>query len=171
MDFQQLIKDRFSVRKFAPTPIEEEKLTTILEAAQVAPTACNNQPQRIYVLKSKEALTKISSVVKYIFNAPLVFMICVNEDVSWKNSRDAGYSSGEMDASIVCTQMMLQAQALGLGSLWIRGYATEDVTRLFPLPLGERLVCLLAVGYAAPDAKPAPYHTKREPLENIVRFL
>ena len=53
MTFQELARERYSVRSFKDMPIEEEKLNLILEAGRVAPTACNNQPQKIYVAKSE----------------------------------------------------------------------------------------------------------------------
>ena len=171
MDFSQLVRERCSVRKFSEAPVEPEKLRAVLEAGRLAPTACNNQPQRIYVLQSPEALAKIRGVVKYAFNAPIVLMICVNEDAAWKNQREPGFSSGEMDATIVCDHMMLQAADLGLGTTWVRGYTTEDVMRAFPLPLGERLVCLLPLGYPAEDARPAPQHSVRRPMEDLVKTL
>ena len=55
MTFMELAKSRFSVRAYQPQPIEDEKLQRILEAGRVAPTACNNQPQKIYVVKTEEA--------------------------------------------------------------------------------------------------------------------
>ena len=54
MNFEELIKARYSCRKFKDTPIEKEKIDKILEAALVAPTACNLQPQKILVLTDKE---------------------------------------------------------------------------------------------------------------------
>ena len=54
--FLKLAKDRFSVRYYAKTPVEQEKIDAILEAARVAPTAKNLQPFHIYVLKSEEAI-------------------------------------------------------------------------------------------------------------------
>ena len=54
MTFFELAKARYSVRKFKKDMIEDAKLDAILEAGRVAPTACNNQPQKIYVVKSKE---------------------------------------------------------------------------------------------------------------------
>ena len=51
MSFLDLAKERYSVRKFKDMPIEAEKMQAILEAAKVAPTACNNQPQKIYVVE------------------------------------------------------------------------------------------------------------------------
>ena len=56
MDFLELAKRRYSERRFDPRPVEQEKLDRILEAGRVVPTAHNNQPQRIYVLRSPEAL-------------------------------------------------------------------------------------------------------------------
>ena len=54
MNYSELIRERYSVRAYKDTPVEEEKLAAILEAARLAPTACNNQPQKIYVVKSEE---------------------------------------------------------------------------------------------------------------------
>ena len=54
MTFQELTRSRYSVRSFKDTPIEEEKLALILEAGRIAPTACNNQPQKIYIAKARK---------------------------------------------------------------------------------------------------------------------
>ena len=58
MTFYELAKNRYSVRTFKPDPIEPEKLDKILQAGRIAPTACNYQPQRIYVAKSEGARLK-----------------------------------------------------------------------------------------------------------------
>ena len=70
MEFLELAKQRYSERSFSSTPIEEDKLYKILEAGRIAPTACNNQPQRFYVLKSKAALTKAAALTN-VYNAPV----------------------------------------------------------------------------------------------------
>ncbi|MCR4666752.1 MAG: nitroreductase family protein [Desulfovibrio sp.] len=171
MEFSDVIKQRYSVRRYSERPVEETKLEAVLEAGRLAPTACNNQPQKIYVLKSGESLAKIRSCIKYAFNAPIVLLVCVNEDDAWKNSREPGYSSGEMDAAIVTTHMMLAAANEGLGSLWVRGYTTTDVLRVFPLPLGERLVCILLLGYPAETSAPSSHHLKRKLLDTMVTTL
>lgn len=62
MDFQSLSAARYSLRKFSSQPVEPEKLAQILEAGRNAPTAHNNQPQRIFVLQSPEALEKPTPV-------------------------------------------------------------------------------------------------------------
>ena len=74
MNFLDLARNRYSERSFADTPIEEEKLYKILEAGRIAPTTCNNQPQRFYVLKSADALKKAAKLA-HIYGAPIVILV------------------------------------------------------------------------------------------------
>lgn len=64
MEFMKLAAQRYSVRKFSDAPVEPEKLSAVLEARNVAPTAKNLQPQRIYVLSSAEALEKVDGLTR-----------------------------------------------------------------------------------------------------------
>ena len=59
MDLMDISRKRFTLRRFASTPVEEEKLAKILEAGRWAPTAVNGQPQRILVLNTPEDLEKV----------------------------------------------------------------------------------------------------------------
>ena len=78
MKFEQLIKDRYSCRKFKNTPVEKEKIEKILEAALVAPTACNLQPQRILVLTDKNIIKALmmKNAQDTRLTLPL-FLLCV----------------------------------------------------------------------------------------------
>ena len=116
MTFLELAESRFSVRRFEKTAVEQEKIDAILRAAQLAPTAKNLQPQKIYVLKSEEAIKKINEVTSRAYQAPLVFVVCYDKNIAWTNPLDNNASSGEMDATIVGTHMMLEAAEQGLGS-------------------------------------------------------
>lgn len=172
MDFMDLAQQRFSVRSFSDKAVEQEKIDLILKAAQLAPTAVNYQPQVIYVLQSKEALTKINGVCRCIYGAPLVFLVCSDESKTWKSQTEPGYSTGEMDCSIVCTHMMLEAWEEGLGSCWVRLFSVEEVSRAFGLPDHIKPICLLPVGYAAQGCKPyAPWHDVYRPIEDFAKFL
>ena len=75
MTFQTLAQTRYSVRSFQNRPIEEETLNWILEAGRVAPTACNFQPQKIYVAKSAESRQKLASVCRCTFDAPVILVV------------------------------------------------------------------------------------------------
>lgn len=77
--FLDLAEVRFSVRKYAQTPVEQEKIDSILRAAQLAPTAKNLQPQHIYVLKSPEAIAKVNEVTSRAYKAPVVFVVCYDQ--------------------------------------------------------------------------------------------
>lgn len=134
MNFMEVAADRYSVRSFSDKPVEQEKIDLILKAAQLAPTAVNFQPQMIYVLKSEAALGKINRLCRCIYGAPLVFLICSDERKTWKSQTEPGYSAGEMDCSIVCTHMMLEAWELGVGSVWVRLFDVNKVAKAFDLP-------------------------------------
>lgn len=83
MSFSTLCHERFSARKYIDKKVEEEKIAAILEAGRVAPTAKNNQPQRIYLLKSDEALQKIRGITPCTFGAPMVLLVCADESRAW----------------------------------------------------------------------------------------
>ena len=160
MNFLELAKNRYSVRNFQHTPIEEEKLNLILEAGRIAPTACNNQPQKIYVAKSKESREKLASVCPCTFDAPVILVVCYDHTRNWKSKLMPGYESGETDAAIVCTHMMLQAADLGIGSCWVGYFNAQAVSDVLGLPEHVTVSALLPIGYAAENAKPAPLHTQ-----------
>ena len=159
MSFLELAAERFSVRSFTDKPIEQEKMDLILKAAQLAPTAVNYQPQMIYVLKSKAAIEKINRLCHCIYGAPMVFLVCSDERRTWKSPTEQGYSTGEMDCSIICTHMMLEAWELGVGSVWVRLFDVRAVAKAFNLPPYIKPVCLLPIGYMSDDCVPyAPWH-------------
>ena len=171
MTFFELAKARYSVRAFQDTPIEEEKLNLILEAGRIAPTACNNQPQKIYVAKSEEARKKLAGVCRCTFDAPVILVVCYDRTRDWKNTLLPGYESGETDAAIVCTHMMLQAADLGIGSCWVGYFNAHTVAEVLDLPENVIVSALLPMGYAAENAHPAPLHTQyRDFADTIIEI-
>ncbi|ASW43787.1 nitroreductase family protein [Clostridium isatidis] len=169
MEFLQLAKDRYSVRKFSDKKVEKEKLDLILEAGRVAPTAVNFQPQRILVIDSEESLEKVKSCTRFHFDAPLTLLICYDSTVSWKRSYDQK-EMGEVDASIVITHMMLQAAELGLGTTWVGHFDPEAIREKFDLPEYLIPVALLPMGYPSSDSKPNPLHEKRYDIDKTVFY-
>ena len=170
--FLEIARARWSLRSFSPKPIEDEKLHRILQAGQIAPTAVNYQPQKIFVLQSPEALRKIRSLTKSTYGSPCVLLVCYDDNISWHSPFVKGYNSGEMDATIVCTHMMLEAWDQGIGSCWVLLFDPADVSRAFNLPSNIHPVCLLPIGYAAPDAQPyRPWHDVFRPLSETVEII
>lgn len=170
MDFDKLAAERYSVRDFAATPVEEWKIDKILEAARVAPTAVNFQPQKLYVIESPEAMERLAAI-RPVFGAPAAIIICYDDTRSWKNSRDNGHDSGEVDAAIVTTHMMLQAWELGLGSCWIGAFSPAAISEAFCIPSNEHPVVILPLGYPATGCTPSEKHSSFRKADDFIKFL
>lgn len=174
MDFLNLCKERYSVRKFSQKKVEDEKLLKVLEAGRLAPTAKNTQSQRIFVLKSSEALKKVKDATPMAYNAPIILLVCYETSESYKNPNETkykNYDGGEVDAAIVVTSMMYEAQNLGLGTLWARGFDSAKIIQAFNLPENLHVVCLLDIGYPAEDSTPSERHYIRKELSETVKEL
>ena len=174
MDFLELCRTRYSVRRFAQRTVETDKLERILEAGRLAPTAKNCQSHRIFVLKSNEALAKVRAATRMAFDAPVVLMVCYDEEQSYKNTADthfARYDGGEVDAAIVVSAMMMEATEMGLGTLWARGFDSQRLYDAFPEIAHLHLVCLLDIGYPAEGSTPSDRHSDRKPLSQTVTEL
>lgn len=170
MSFLDLARARYSVRKFKTQPIARETLEQVLAAGRAAPTACNNQPQRILVVQSEEGLAGIRKCTPYSFGAPTVLVVCYNAEESWKRVKFDGAEFGGQDACIVVTHLMLAAADLGLGTTWVGYFDPDALRRAFALPENIVPVALLPVGYPAEDAAPNVSHTKRRPLAETVFY-
>ncbi|MFV0527772.1 MAG: nitroreductase family protein [Lachnospiraceae bacterium] len=168
MSFLDLAKRRYSVRTYLTKKVEQEQIDRILEAAWVAPTAANKQPQRIFVLQSEEALEKVGKAAR-VFQAPLVFLICSDTREAWQRRHD-GHQSTDIDASIITDHMMLEATELGLGSVWICAFRPQVIIEEFELPEYLVPVNLLAVGYADEEPLSANRHKglRKEISETVI---
>lgn len=169
LDFLKLAKERFSVRKFTNQKVEAEKIDLILDAASLAPTACNNQPQRILVLDSDKGLDKLKDCTNYHFDAPLAFIVCYDNEVSWKRRYD-DKDEGDIDASIVTCHMVLEIANLGLGCTWVGSFDPKTVREFYHLPNNVIPVAILPTGYKSEDAVPHPLHNKRLRKKDFVFY-
>ena len=170
MDFLELAKSRYSCRRFSDRQVEDEKIEKLLEAARLAPTAVNFQPQRIIVVKSEEALNKLKKGISPNLNPTLAFIISYDKNACWVREYD-GASSGEVDASIVATHVMLEAANLGLGSTWVMHFNPLVVEEEFELDDNIIPVVVLVMGYPAVDAAPSANHSKRKDIKEISKIL
>ena len=167
IDFLELAKGRYSVRKFSDKPVEQEVIDKILEAGKVAPTAANIQPQKIYVLRSEEAMQIANKLSPCIFGAPQTFIICY--DANRACPRGEG-NYGDIDCTIVLTHMMLEAWNLGVGTCMVGMFNADETRKALNLPDNIHPVLFMPFGYPAPDATPSAKHTDYLPLEETVEF-
>ena len=166
--FLELVRDRYSCRDFKDTPLTDEQIAGILEAARVAPTAANKQPVHVWVVKSPEALKKLKNATSYIYGAPVVFMVGAKPDAAWVRKYD-GKNGAEVDAAIVGTHIMLAASALGLGNVWVGSFDPARIKADFPETEGYEVVCLFPVG--VPAAPAGANHDQRQPLGQFASEL
>ncbi len=170
MDFLELAKERYSCRKFAECKVEEEKITKILETAQVAPTAHNIQPFKIWVVEKDEDIEKIKLATPCHFDAKLFFVLGAKSDEGWIRKYD-GKAFADVDTAIVGTHMMMEIQDLGLATTWVGHFKSQVMKEQFPMMEGYELIAIFPVGYAAEDAKPIDMHFQRKNMEELVTRL
>ena len=75
MEFKEVVKNRYSCKKYSDRQVEAEKLTAILNAGRLAPTAKNLHEQHVYVLQSAGALAGIDAVTPCRYGAPTVLVV------------------------------------------------------------------------------------------------
>ncbi len=172
MGFLKLAHERYSCRSLSSAPVEQEKVDAILEAALASPTAKNQQPVRIWVLKSEEARAAAAEAARFPFvkQAPVIFVIGSIAGEAWVRPFDQK-NFADVDAAIVATHMMLEIQDQGLGTTWVGFMDPEKLYEAFPDMRGAELVAMFPVGYPAEDAEPSERHLKSRTKEELVSEL
>lgn len=168
--FLRLAAERYSCRSFSDSPLSDSELTSLLEAARLAPSAVNKQPVHVWVFKSPESRKTLKEVSNYTFDAPLILLVACRKEDAWVRKYD-GKNSAEVDAAIVGTHIMMEAASLQLGCTWVASFDPAKLKQLFPQLDGWEPVALFPVGHPAPDAAPSPRHSDRKPLEEFVSEL
>lgn len=169
MNFIELAKKRYSCRSYADRPVEPEVLEKILEAAHVAPTGANRQPQRLIVVQTAAGLEKLSLAAN-LHGAPAAIVVCGDNEAVWTRGYDQKKIT-DIDATIVTDHMMLAAADLGVDSVWICAFDPAAVRREFAIPETWEIVNILALGYGnATPKSPDRHKTDRVPVETYVRY-
>lgn len=170
MEFKEVIKNRYSCKKFGDKPVEKEKLDAILSAGRLAPTAKNLQEQKIYVVQSEEGLAKIDQITPCRYGAGTVIVVAYDKNNVFTypgEKRDTGIE----DATIVATHMILAAADEGVDSCWINFFDPEKAEDILGLPENEEILMLLDLGYAAEGAGPLANHESRKDISETVNYI
>lgn len=143
------IYSRRSIRKFKDQPVEDELIKQMLRAGMYAPSAGNEKPWHFIVVKDREKLNKITTLhihTQMLKEAPLAIIACADTSIAKYNG---AFWIQDMAASI--QNILLQGQALGLGTCWCGVYPIEGlvqgVSELFNLPEHIKPVNIIAVGH------------------------
>jgi nitroreductase len=166
VELLELIRKRYSVRAYKSTPVEEEKLNKVLEAAILAPTAANRQPFRLIVLKTagQEADLKRVYPRDWFVQAPLVICACSVKSESWV--RKDGKNYADVDTTIAFDHLILAAHDLGLGTCWIAAFDPAAAREVLKLPADLEPIAFTPLGYPADEWKPK----KRRSFSDLVQY-
>jgi len=169
MDFFDAVRNRHSVRQYQTREVEEDKLNTLLEAANAAPSAGNLQAYEIVVVRDtsiKEALARAAYGQDFVAEAPVALVFCADHLLS---ASKYGKRGAEMysiqDPTIAAAYCQLAATALGLATVWIGAFDTRAVAAAVRAPDHVTPVAIVPVGYAAEE----PARTPRRRLDDLLR--
>ncbi len=168
MDVFEVIQKRRSVRSYELTPVPNEKLDKILEAARLAPSAMNLQPWHFIVVREASKRDNLAKPLygKFLKEAPVIIVGCGNEKISPKWFT--------IDVTIAMQNMVIVATGEGLGTCWVGSFNEREIKNLLNIPEEFRVVALLALGYPREklDVQGRLLHLirRRKKLEDIVSY-
>jgi len=166
VEFLELVESRYSVRGYKSTPVEEEKLQQVLEAARLAPTAHNQQPFCFIVIKTEGREAELQRIYSrnWFTQAPLIICACAVSEEGW--ARGDGKPYVDVDVTIAMDHLILAARSLDLGTCWIADFDPAAAREVLGLPDGVEPIFFTTLGYPAV----APHRKRRKPLSEIVRY-
>lgn len=162
----QAIDVRRSIRSYTDQPVEEEKLTAVLEAGRKAPSAKNRQMWHFYVVSNPQLraqITALSSNQKMISEAPICLLVTATDDYVM-GCRVPAYV---VDPSIALSFMILEAAQQGLGTCWIGSFDQDGIRKLLALPENEFIIGFTPLGY--PNEQPRQKTTKS--AQEVITYL
>ncbi len=159
MDIYEALKERRSVRKYTSDPVPEDKLNRLLEAGRLAPSWANKQCWRFIVVKDPEKKENLASAMPKDNparravgeTAPLVIVLCADPEASGKQDGKDYYL---LDSGLAMQQLMLAANAEGLGTCWVAWFDEATVREACAVPPEYRIVAITPVG--VPEKQPSP---------------
>ena len=166
MEFMETVKNRYSVRSYQDQPVEDEKLTAVLEAGRIAPSASNRQEWRFVVVKDGKTRKKLCEAAggqKFVAEAPIVIACCAETD---GHLMKCGHPCFLIDVAIAIDHITLAAADMGLGTCWIGAFDAEMTREILGIPEEIEVVELLALGYPADEWR----EKKRKSLEEMRRY-
>ena len=178
MEFNELIQQRQSVRRYQNIPVEREKIEKLIEAVRLAPSACNSQPWKLIIVDDPELKNEVAQTTfskTFTFNrfaqeAPVIAVLVIEKAKliariggSIKNQEYPQY-----DIGIAAAHFCLQAEELGLGTCMIGWFDEKKVQQLLNIPKNRKIGLLITLGYP-----PADYKLRkkiRKPVNEICGF-
>ncbi len=177
MNFQELAEKRESCRAYKDIPVEREKLTACIKAAQTSPSACNSQPWGFIVVDDPQIAKQISPILqdgvlpinRFTRNCN-AYIIIVEENANLSSKLGGRFKDqdfAQIDIGIASQMICLSAAEQGLGTCIMGWFDEKKLKALTEIPKSKRIRLVLAIGYPESDtARPKV----RKPIEEILHF-
>jgi nitroreductase len=180
LSVKDAIARRTSCRAYQTTPVPEPHLMQILEAARLAPSACNQQPWRFAVVRNPDLRKRIVEEgflpgIKMTWAIEAPVHVVIGMERSFVTHRFAASVSGVnypwVDIGIAGEHLVLAATALGLGTCWIGWIKPRAVARIVGWPASVKPVVVITVGYASDSDTTVAPASRRKPLAELAQWL
>lgn len=178
MNFQELINNRQSVRKYLGKEVEPEKIEKIIEAVHLAPSACNSQPWKIIIVDepdlknevAKATFSKTISFNKFVAEAPVIAVLVIEKVkvIAQIGGSIKNMDYPKIDIGIAAAHFCLQAAELGLGTCMIGWFDEKRIRQLINIPEKRKIGLIITLGYPPEDYKMR--RKIRKPLTEICGF-
>ncbi len=164
MEFFEVIKNRYSVRSYKSTPVEDDKLKQILEAARLAPPGSNRQPFQLIVIHTADREEELRHIYDrdWFVQAPVIICACATPTQGQTYDEGRSYRN----IGIVMDHLILAATDLGLGTCWIGAFDPIATRQILGLPKEVKPVIFATIGYS--NDEPGP--KVRKSINELVRY-
>ena len=170
MDVFECIRRRRSIRAYKKDHVSEDHLKEILKAATWAPSAGNLQSWEFIIVRDHTTKVRLAEAAYgqyFIVEAPVIIVVCANEERSASRYGDRGRTLYTIqDTAAAIQNMLLAAYALGYGTCWVGAFNENDVKRILDLPKTVRPVAIVPLG--RPNENPVP--PRRLELKRVVHL-
>lgn len=177
IDFMELVMQRYSVRAYSNNPVEQEKIDRCIEAARLAPSACNSQPWTFIVVNDVEKKSSLADTTSnkllplnhFTKQAPVMIVLVIEKPKftaelgSFIKDRDFSL----IDIGIAAEHICLQAVSDGLGTCMLGWFNEKKVREILEIPSGKRIGLMITLGYPK-NAKRK--NRPRKGVEEVLRF-
>ncbi len=175
--FIELVRHRTSCRSYEPGPVPREQLELMLEAARLAPSACNKQPWRFAVVEDEATRMRLINEsfldgipMRWAENAGAIIALGMKRStITHKVApKISGVDYPLLDLGIAGEHLVLQAEELGLGTCWIGWIKPNKVRKIVGWPGSIQPVSLITVGWPASDER---IHRPRLASDKIIKWI
>lgn len=180
MKFIELVAKRESTRQYSTKPVPREVIDLCLEAARMAPSACNSQPWSFIVVDDEEtkneivdkAMSGIYSMNKFVRTAPVLIVVITEHSkyIARMGQMFRHLKYNLIDIGIACDHLTLQAAELGVGTCWLGWFNEKILKKILNLPRATKIDILISMGYPE-DETSAPRPKMRKSLAETRRYF